>query len=73
MDNIVGKTYNSLHPCHEIDIQGHKLSQNGHFVNKFLSLVAAILQHRFWAHVVLKSELAPDSGPGLESSRASTW
>ena len=54
MDGIVGKTYqtyNSLPPCQEIDISCHKLSQNGDFVSKYPSSVAAILKPSFRDHV----------------------
>ena len=53
MDGIVGKTYqtyNSLPPCQEIDISCHKLSQNGDFVSKYPSSVAAILKPSFRDH-----------------------
>ena len=50
MDDTVGnscKTYFSLHQCQEIDVQCHKLRQNGPFVSKFPSSVATVLQSHF--------------------------
>ena len=75
MDGIVGKTYqiyNSLPPCQEIDISCHKLSQNGDFVSKYPSSVAAILKLRFRDHMTPIFQLAPISDPGPQSSWAST-
>ena len=76
MDGIVGKTYqtyNSLPPCQEIDISCHKLSQNGDFVSKYPSSVAAILKPSFWDHMTQIFQPAPISDPGPQSSWASTW
>ena len=67
MDGIVGKTYqtyNSLPPCQEIDISCHKLSQNGDFVSKYPSSVAAILKPSFRDHVTPIFQPAPISDPG---------
>ena len=47
MDDTVGnscETYFSLQRCQEIDVQCHKLRQNGWFVSKYPSSVATILQ-----------------------------
>ena len=61
----------------EIDVQGHKLSQNqnGRSVSKFQSSVAAqpICNPDLRPTRFRKSELAQDSGMGPESSRVSTW
>ena len=76
MDGIVGKTnqtYNSLPPCQEIDISCHKLSQNGDFVSKYPSSVAAILKPSFRDHMTQIFQPAPISDPGPQSSWASTW
>ena len=67
MDGIVGKTYqiyNSLAPCQEIDIPIHKLSQNGDFVSKYPSSVAAILKPSFRDHVtpIFQPALISDLG-----------
>ena len=59
--------------CQEIDISCHKLCQNGDFVSKYPSSVAAILKLRFRDYVTPIFQLAPISDPGLYSSWASTW
>ena len=62
MDGIVGKTYltyNSLPPCHEIDISCHKLNQNDNFVSKYPNSVAAILKLCFRDHVTQIFQLTP--------------
>ena len=75
MGGIVGKTYqiySSLPPCQEIDISCHKLNQNGDFVSKYPSSVAAILKLRFRDHVTPIFQLAPISDLGPQSRWAST-
>ena len=58
------QTYNSLSPCQEIDISCHKLCQNGDFVSKYPSSVAAIVKLRFRDHVTPIFQPAPILDPG---------